>query len=66
MQVEGHRVLQQCNMAASGEWVSNTYPTFPLHGNSLPKGRLMPGVPRVPHEAFGIGITSVADGDASD
>jgi hypothetical protein len=48
---------------ATGGWVSNTYPTWPAQGNSLPKGRLMPhGIER-PH-GLSIKDLSVRDGDA--
>ena len=64
MQVEGQRAEASATVAATGEWVSNTYPTCPSLGDSPPKGEL------TPHDCI-LGIfyalkVTVADGDASD
>ena len=64
MQVEGQRAEASATVAATGEWVSNTYPTCPPLGDSPPKGELTPD-----DCALGIFCAlkfTVADGDASD
>ena len=47
----------------SGKRVSNTYPTTPRHGDSLLKGRLIPGTLFIAHAIFSK-VPAVADGDA--
>ena len=41
MQVEGHHGRTSVLLMATGEWVSNTYPTCPVLEDSLPKGKLI-------------------------
>ena len=63
MQVEGQHELSLLSLMATGARVSNTYPTCPLLGDSLPKGRLIPDGIWSPH-VLHIKDLSVADGDA--
>ena len=49
MQVEGHHGGQQCLRVATGEWVSNEYPTWPILGHSPAKAGLMPDAAVDPH-----------------
>ena len=49
MQVEGQHVSGLPDMMATGARVSNAYPTCPVHGDSLPKGRLIPDDVRSSH-----------------
>ena len=49
MQVEGHHDGQQCLWVATGEWVSNEYPTWPILGYSPAKAGLMPDAAVFPH-----------------
>ena len=63
MQVAGQHELSLLSLMATGARVSNTYPTWPSHGNSLSKERLMPDAVDVPP---GISMKGppVKDGDA--
>ena len=63
MQVAGQRELSLLSLPATGARVSNTYPTWPSHGNSLSKERLMPDAVESPHGGFMKG-PPVKDGDA--
>ena len=63
MQVEGQHELSLLSLMATGARVSNTYPIWPLLGNSLPKGRLMLDGIYLSHDLY-IKDLSVADGDA--
>ena len=65
MQVEGQRGPSLLGLAATGEWVSDTYPTCPSLGDSPPKGELIPYAARAPHGTFAKD-SSVTDGDAPD
>ena len=65
MQVEGQREESLLFLSATGEWVSNTYPTCPLQEDSPPKGELILYVVAVPHDTATKDL-SVTDGDASD
>ena len=56
MQVEGHHVRQQCIWVATGEWVSNEYPTWPILGHSPAKAGLMPDAAYLPHGNYVKGI----------
>ena len=63
MQVEGQREGSLLPLPATGARVSNTYPTWPILGNSLSKERLMPDGMSSPHGGD-IKDLSVWDGDA--
>ena len=63
MQVEGQREESLLSLPATGARVRNAYRTWPIHGDSLLKGRLIPGGPIVSHEAMGED-SSVWDGGA--
>ena len=65
MQVEGQHERTSVFLMATGEWVSNTYPTCPLHEDSPPKGELILDVVHLPHDGCTKDL-SVTDGDASD
>ena len=65
MQVEGHRASDLSDVPATGEWVSNAYPTCPPARDSLPKGRLIPDVVTMGHPVVTEDL-SLVDGDASD
>ena len=65
MQVEGQHERTSVFLMATGEWVSNTYPTCPLQEDSPPKGELILYVILFPH-GDDIKDLSVTDGDASD
>ena len=52
-------------LMATGEWVSNTYQTCPLLGDSPAKVGLIPDVIARPHD-LAIKDSSVVDGDAAD
>ena len=65
MQVEGQRAEASATVAATGEWVSNTYPTCPLLGDSLSKERLIPDGLTERHLSVSKDSSAV-DGDASD
>ena len=59
MQVEGQHELSLLSLMATGARVSNTYPTCPILGHSLSKGRLTPDVVVFPHgdttKVYGMG-----------
>ena len=65
MQVEGQHVSGLPGMMATGARVSNAYPTFPPHGDSLLKGRLIPDAARFPHGLRAKRYIPAADGGAS-
>ena len=65
MQVEGHRGRSLLRPPATGEWVSNAYPTCAPARDSLPKGRLIPDVVTMGHPVVTEDL-SLVDGDASD
>ena len=66
MQVEGQRELSLLGLPATGARVSNTYPTWPILGYSLSKGRLIPDVVVAPHGTstkefrYGMGMRSIS------
>ena len=49
MQVEGHQVSSLLGMLATGARVRNTYPIYPVLGDSLSKERLIPDTVGPPH-----------------
>ena len=53
------------DVPATGEWVSNAYPTCPPARDSLPKGRLIHDVVTMGHPVVTEDL-SLVDGDASD
>ena len=65
MQVEGQRELSLLSLPATGARVSNTYPTWPILGYSLSKGRLIPDVVVISHDIstkvfrYGMGMRSI-------
>ena len=63
MQVEGQHGSSLLLLMATGARVRNAYRTWPIHGDSLLKGRLIPGGPIVSHEMMGEDL-SVWDGGA--
>ena len=63
MQVEGHHEVSLLTLMATGARVSNAYPTCPVLGDSLLKGRLIPDVFILPHDGMNKDL-SVQDGDA--
>ena len=65
MQVEGQRDEASALLSATGEWVSNTYPTWQLLRDSPAKVELIPYALRRRHLNCKKDL-SVADGDASD
>ena len=65
MQVEGQQEGSLLSLLATGEWVSNAYPTFREVRNSLAKVRLMPYVVFRRH-LKNTKDSSLRDGDASD
>ena len=66
MQVEGQRGSSLLDLPATGARVSNTYPTWPILGYSLSKGRLIPDVVAFPHGdatkeiRYGMGMRSIS------
>ena len=66
MQVEGQHEISLLILMATGARVSNTYPTWPILGYSLSKGRLIPDVVVVPHDTptkefrYGMGMRSIS------
>ena len=65
MQVEGQHELSLLSLMATGARVRNTYPTFPLLGDSLSKERLISDVMRYRH-LYCIKDLLVRDRDADD
>ncbi len=65
MQVEGQHELSLLSLMATGARVRNTYPIYPVLGNSPSKDGLMPYVVNMPHDVF-MKDLSVWDEDASD
>ena len=65
MQVGGQHEVQQCIWVATGEWVSNEYPTCPVLRDSPAKAGLIPDGAYVPHGTY-VKDSSARDGDASD
>ena len=63
MQVEGQREESLLSLPATGARVRNAYRTWPIHGDSLLKGRLIPGGPTWSHDCVGED-SSVWDGGA--
>ena len=63
MQVEGQHGSSLLLLMATGARVRNAYRTWPIHGDSLLKGRLIPGGPAVSHDTAGEDL-SVWDGGA--
>ena len=65
MQVEGQHEVSLLALMATGARVRNTYPIYPLLGNSLSKERLMPDGLNSGHPVLSKD-SSAMDGDASD
>ena len=57
MQVAGHHGVSLLALMATGARVSNAYPTFRLHRDSLSKERLIPDVPYQSHVRYGKGAS---------
>ena len=65
MQVEGQHDDSLLLLMATGARVRNTYPIYPVLGDSLSKERLIPDIVVLPHGSA-TKDSSVSDEDASD